>query len=237
MLGGSGVPFRVVATVPALPLVADSGELIDLEYALLSDDAPTNSATLHVWLTADAPDSLVAALSDHGVAVLDDQSVSGRAAELAGFGPGLALRFEYFAALVVLLLAAGVAVVGATVDRSARVSELVALRAQGLPAQAVRVVGYAGSAVLAGAAAVTGILAALLGHVLVTAGMPIFSDDWTLLPPPPGLTPLTLLFAVAVIVVVLGVASLAGAARLVAAVQAGLPAGRAGVPNAKGKRS
>jgi hypothetical protein len=91
--------------------------------------------------------------------------------------------------------------------------------------------------VLAGAAAVTGILAALLAHVLVAAGMPIFSDDWTLLPPPPGLTPLTLLSAVAVIVAVLGVASLAGAARLVAAVEAGLPAARAGVPNAKGKRS
>jgi hypothetical protein len=220
-LGGSDVPFEVVATVVALPRVADRGVLADLEYALRSNDAGTEAVDLFVWLTADAPGSLVAALADHGVTVRGDASVADRTDELAGYGPGLALRFEYFAVVVVLVLAGGVAVVGATVERSERVAELVALRGQGLSARAARAAGYTGTAVLVTGAVATGVVAALLAQVVVSAGLPIFSDDWQVLPVPAGLTPVTLLVSVAVTLVVIGLAALWGAARLVAAVSAG----------------
>jgi hypothetical protein len=97
------------------------------------------------------------------------------------------------------------------------VAELAALRAQGLSTRATRTAGYAGVAAMVAAAALTGVLAALLAQALVSAGLPVFSDDWTVLPVPGGLTPLTMLLAVGVTTVVLGTAALWGAARLVAA--------------------
>jgi hypothetical protein len=86
-----------------------------------------------------------------------------------------------------------------------------------LSARAARTAGYAGVAAMVMAAALTGVLAALLAQALVAAGLPVFSDDWAVLPVPAGLTPLTLLLAVGVTVAVLGTAALWGAARLVAA--------------------
>ena len=112
VLGGSGVPYQVVATVPALPRVGGSGALMDLEYALRSNDGPAESAALEVWLTADAPDLIIAGLAELGVRVLAEHTVSERVDDLAEHGPGLALRFQYFVAAVILLLAAGTAVVG-----------------------------------------------------------------------------------------------------------------------------
>jgi hypothetical protein len=193
--------------------------LVDLEYALRSNDTLSEATNLSVWLTADAPQSLVAALADHGVTVRGEQSAAVRAGDLASFGPGLDLLYEYFAAVVVLLLAAGVAVVGSTVESGGRVTELVALRAQGLSARGMRVAGVAGMAFLAATATLTGVLAALLANAVVTGGLPVFSDGWALLPVPPGLTPTTLGVSTGVVVLVLGVSSLWGAARLVATVR------------------
>src|SRR5262249_45967945 len=78
---------------------------------------------------------------------------------------------------------------------------------------------------MVGAAVLTGVVAALLAQAAVSAGLPVFSDGWHLLPAPPGLTPVTLLVAVGVIVVVIGVAALAGAARLVRAGPVGASGG------------
>ncbi len=236
VLGGTDVPFRVAASVPGLPVVGARGLLVDLEYAVRSNDQTTEVADLSVWLTADAPDTLLPALAERGVTVVSEESVGDRTDSLASYGPGLALLFEYFAVAVILLIAAGVAVVGSTVDRPGRVTELVALRGQGLSPRAARTAGFAGAAVTVVAAVVTGVAAALLAEVLVAAGLPVFSDDWRVLPVPPGLTPLTLLVAVVVIVVVIGVAALTGAARLTAAVSR-LTGDRSGAtPAAQGKR-
>jgi len=218
VLGGAPVPYRVAASVPVLPQVAGQGMFVDLEYALRSNDAPTAALELSVWMTADAPHTLVPALAERGVTVLGESSVASRTANLAGLGPGLALLFGYFAAAVVLLLGAGVSFVGSTVERSGRVDELAALRGQGLSARTVRGAGIAGNAVLVAGATVTGVLAALLAQALVTAGLPVFSDGWAVLPVPAGLTPVTLSVAVGVVVAVIGVASLWGAGRLVSAV-------------------
>lgn len=235
VLGRAKAPFVVATRMPVLPVVGERGMLVDLEYAVHSNDTATESASLSVWLTGDAPDDLIAALADHGVTVVGDQSVAQRARELSGQGPGLALQFGYFAVAVILLLAAGVAVVGTTVDRGNRVAELVALRAQGLPTRAVRTAGIAGTAAMVAAAVLTGVVAALVAEALVAAALPVFADGWTVLPPPPGLTPVSLLVAVAVTVVVLGVASLAGARSLVAAATLTGGPGRRGRTSADGR--
>jgi len=118
----------------------------------------------------------------------------------------------------VLLLAAGVAVVGSTVERAHRVAEFAALRAQGLSSRAVRGAGLADAAVLVGVATVTGVLAALLAQLVVTTSVRIFSDEFTLLPVPPGATLATLALSAAVVAAAVGIGSLTAAGRLVAAV-------------------
>jgi hypothetical protein len=210
------VPYQVVAEVPVLPRVGAAGALVDLEYAQRSNDAPGETAALEVWLTGDAPESLVGALRERGILVLSQDTVDGRAAELARQGPGLALRFQVFAAGVLLLLAVGTIVVASTVERTGRAEELRALRVQGLPAQAVTLAGYAGTVSLAGLAGLTGVVAALLAEGIVTAALPVFADGWSLLPAPDGIV-LPLVVALAVSLVALGAAAYVGAERLVAA--------------------
>jgi hypothetical protein len=236
VVGGTAVPADVVTRIRALPVVGNRGVLVDLEYALRSNDGASEAAELSVWLTVDAPDSLVAALGDHGVTVLGEQSVAGRANDLAGLGPGLALQFGYFTVVVILLLAAMVALVGSTVDRGGRVAELAALRGQGLSVGAVRSAGLAGAAVMVGAAALTGVIAALVAEGLVATALPIFADNWQLLPAPPGLTPGSLLVSIGVMVVALGLASVAGAGRLVAAATAGHANGGGARPGRTARR-
>jgi putative ABC transport system permease protein len=217
-LGGTRVPYQLVAEVPVLPRVGAAGALVDLEYALLGNDGTLETAQLEVWLAPDAPPGLVAALEDHGVRVLAEESVTARAAELGRYGSGLALRFQLLAAVVILLLAAGVVVVGSTVDRSGWAVELAALRQQGLAAREVRVAGYTGPAALVLGSLVTGVGAALLARALVASAMPVFADDWALTPLPSGLTAGSVLVAGGVVVAVVGIAAATGAARLVATV-------------------
>jgi hypothetical protein len=219
VLGAGEVPFRTVARVPALPRVGGSGVLMDLEYATRSNDARTEFVDLEVWLTRQAPDTVVAALAEHGVAVRGEASVDALTREFAHHGPGLALRFEYFAVAIVLLIAAGTAVVGSTVDRSSRLAEFVALRAQGLTSRAVRAVGYAGTAVVVGGALLTGLAATLVARVVVQTSPPIFSDDAAPVSAPLGVTLWALLVAVGAALVVIGPAAFAGSMRLVAAVR------------------
>src|SRR5690606_32000225 len=109
--------------------------------------------------------------------------------------------------------------------RAGRAGELMALRGQGLDARAARTAAYAGTAVLAAAATVTGVVAALLASALVSARLPVFSDDWRVLPVPDGVTPVTIVLAAGVTLTAFGAASLWGSARLVAAVRRGRSAG------------
>jgi hypothetical protein len=217
------VPYQVVASAPVLPRVGATGALVDLEYAQRSNDAAAESAALEVWLTEDAPDSVLAGLRDRGIRIVGEETVASRAAELARHGPGLALRFELFAAAVLLLLAAGTVIVAATVERRSRVEELRALRAQGLGRRAATVAGYVGTGALIALAVGTGAVAALVAEAAAAASLPFFADGWSLLPPPPGIAVLPLLGALAVALIVLGAAAAGGASRVLDGVLGGPP--------------
>jgi ABC-type antimicrobial peptide transport system permease subunit len=219
LLGADRVAYQVVGTAAVLPSLGASGALVDLEYAQRDNGRPAESAALQVWLTADAPDRVVSAIRSRGVDVLTDTDVADAAARFGEQGPGMVLRFDLFAALVVLSLAAGMVMVMSTVDSRARLDELAALRAQGLTRRAVLVTGYGTGAALVLGAVVTGVLAALLGLGVVTTSLPVFADGWALLPMPAGPAPGPLLGTVAVMLIALGGAALAGAHRLVTAAQ------------------
>jgi len=217
--GTEQVPFEVVGTAAVLPRIGDLGVLVDLEYAQRTVGVAIENVALEVWLTADAPASLIDDLRSRGVTVLAEQTVGGARQRLADQGPGVVLRFQLFAALVVLLLAAGAVLVTATVEHRTRVDELVALRAQGLPSGSMVMAGYGGTGGLVLGATLAGVIAAVVGQVIVAASMPVFADGWSLLEPPSGVAPLSLLAATFAAATVIGLAAASGAARVVATVE------------------
>ena len=226
-MGTEQVAFRVVGTANLLPRLGANGLLADLEYAQRQVARAGEAAALEVWLAPGAPEQIVTALRERGVQIVREETVASTADRLAEQGPGVALRFQIFAAAVILLLAAGTLVVTAAVERRPRTEELKSLRSQGLDPRSMRVAAYAGSAALVVAGLVAGVLAALVAQATVTASLPIFADGWALLPAPRGVQPVPLLLAVIAGTAALGAAAIAGAARVVAAVDRQAPGGQA----------
>ena len=220
VLGTERVPFEVVATAAVLPRLGDVGIVADLEYAQRLVGRSGESAALEVWLTADAPADIVSRLEAQGVALIREESIAGAYERLADQGPGVAMRFQIFAAGIILLLAAGTVAVTAAVERRPRVEELTWMRAQGLGVRPMRVAAYAGTIALVLGGIVTGLTAAVLAVAIVTAAMPVFADDWRLLPLLSGPQPLPLVVTIVAATALLGTAALLGANRVAGAVQA-----------------
>jgi putative ABC transport system permease protein len=215
LLGTEDVPYQPVATGSDLPRLGDAGAMMDLEYAQNTIGQANESVSLEVWLTADAPPAIVDKLRAGGLEVLTDTTLASITDELAARGPGVALRFQLFAAAVLLLLAAGALVVAGTVERRDRARELGALRNQGLSERAMRFAGYAASLLIVAAAVATGVVAAVIGHGTTIASLPVFTDNWTVLPTTSGVSPATVGLALGLAVLVLAPVAVSGAARLV----------------------
>jgi hypothetical protein len=217
VLGVRNIPYRAVGTGIALPRLGSAGALMDLEYAQQSIGVAPESAALEVWLTANAPASIVDHLRASGVQILTDTTVADEENQLAHSGPGLSLRFGLFAAVVLLLLGAGILLVAASVDRSDRAAELAALRRQGLPRRAVRTACHVATLGVVGVATVAGVVAALVARFVVAAALPVFTDDWRVTAPATDADPLALLVAIGLSALILVPAAVFGAARTVAA--------------------
>jgi hypothetical protein len=229
VLGVPNIRYRMVGTGTALPRLGSAGVLMDLEYAQQSIGVTPESAALEVWLTANAPASIVDHLRASGVQVLTDTTADATANQLAHSGPGLSLRFGLFAALDLLLLGMGTLLVAAAVERPERAAELAALRRQGVSRRAIRIACHAGTLWVVGAGIVVGAIAALVAHSVVAVALPVFTDGWHVLAPTSGADPLTLLVAIAVSVLFLVPAAVFGAARTVASTDALLDADDAAV--------
>jgi hypothetical protein len=213
--GGSTVPVRVVGTALVLPLLGNRGVLLDLESAVRGAGTGGAGATLQVWLTRDAPQSIVDGLRSAGLTVLSDVSAPDREDRLASAGPAATQRFQLLTALLGLLLAAAAVTVAAAVERTPRATELVDLRTQGLPAGIARAVASRGYAVLIGLGVLAGLAGTVVAHWLADVRLPLFVDSWTTLPPPGGPRAGALLLAGLAATVVLGVAAWAAAVALI----------------------
>jgi hypothetical protein len=202
-LFGSAVPAEVVDTAALVPLLGESGVVVDLEYAerLVPSLFPGGSA--QVWLSPDAPPSIVDDLRRAGLEPLREESLGGQVDRLAAEGSAVATRFQAGVAVVGLLLAAGAVLVLAAQERAGWTAELGALRAQGVAVRVVRVVGWSGPAALTGAATLVGVLAGVVGAVIARGMYPGFVDGWEVLPAA-GLRPLPVAGALALAVAVLG---------------------------------
>ncbi|WP_433380010.1 FtsX-like permease family protein [Actinoplanes sp. CA-142083] len=223
LLGDGITPVRVAGTARALPVLGSDGVLADLDATRrIIGDAPT-TGTFQVWLSPDAGPGVIGALERNGLAVLHDESVTGRASRLAHQGPSAGSRFMLLATSIGLLLAAlSIAVAGA-VDWRTRLGEMTALRVQGLPHRAAVVASWAGTAGLVLAAVAGGLIAATLARPLARTAVPPFSDGWAVLAPPGPLSAAAVALAALVSLVLLGLAGWLSTLALLRRVREGAP--------------
>ncbi|WP_027342399.1 FtsX-like permease family protein [Hamadaea tsunoensis] len=186
LLGGGSLPVRVEHTARVLPQLGGEGAIVDLTQfdALLG---PTLAGEQwQVWLSADAPPSVVDSLTQHNIQVLRTRTVAAARAEHQGDAPAAVRTFALLAAILGLVIAAVALLLSASAGRAATAGDLVALRGQGLYAKAVPRIGLAGYGWPAVAAAVTGLVVAMIAGQLPVPPPKLFADGWQVLPPPPG---------------------------------------------------
>ncbi|WP_157239828.1 FtsX-like permease family protein [Catenuloplanes japonicus] len=174
-------PVARVATIPVGP--GGNSTLVDLEYADLAAYDAALAAEPQVWLTADAPASVIDALTANGLTVLRESTIAGRHQVLAGQGPALAIRFHLLTAAGAVLLGVGALfVLGA--DRPRRVRQLRALRVQGLRAGPAWRSQLAAQLAVILAGAVLGVGAGALAWWTARGAITYYVDGWDLLAPP-----------------------------------------------------
>jgi hypothetical protein len=201
--GGIPIPVALAAPARRLPRLGDRGTLVDLEYAdrLAGDSGLTAGG--EVWLTPDAPGSVLDALTAAGLTVTDERTVAGERALLGRAGGALGMRFSLLAAVAAVLLGAAALLV-TSIDGHR--SDLSALRHQGVPARTVRRAEPAATLSLVAAALLAGAVAAAVAWFTIGAYLPSVEPGVV---PPVG----PLLLALGGAAVVLGGSALLGSVR------------------------
>lgn len=219
LFGGDALPVRFVSVADALPQARLRGYLVDLERADRLADGAGGGDVPQVWLGPDAPDDLIDRLVAEGLTVVDTESRAEAIDRLGRQGLPLALRFQLAAGLIGLLLAAGALAVVAAVERDDRAAELAALRFQGLPAGAVARIAYGGYAVIGLLAVVVGAVVTVVAQLPIQRVVPIFLDNWAVLPLRIGPQPVPVLASALIAALMLGVAGALAGTRLIRAVE------------------
>ncbi|MFY1698309.1 ABC transporter permease [Solwaraspora sp. WMMA2101] len=230
VFGADALPVRYVAVADALPQARFRGYLVDLELADRLAGGSGRGEVPQVWLAPDAPADLVDRLTAQGLTVVGVESYADMLGQLGRQGAPSALRFQLAAGLIGLLLAAGALMVVAAVERGDRAAELTALRTQGLPAAAVARIAYGGYVVAGALAVAVGLLVTVVARLPVLQTMPVFVDNWAVLPLRIGPRPVPLLITLVTATVVLGCAAVFAGHRLVRAVESA--AGESGTAGA-----
>jgi FtsX-like permease family len=172
-LDGKPVPVTRVADLPAVPRLGVRATMSDLEYLDRFATAATATTQPEVWLSRSAPADVLDRLSAQGLVITGDTRSAAVSAQLAEQGPALALWFYVLAGCLATVLAAGALILAAAVDRSRRVEDLSALRAQGLgrrPAGQATLWTYP---ILAVIAVLTGLGIALAGWGMTGWSLPL----------------------------------------------------------------
>jgi hypothetical protein len=212
--GAGPVPATLVGTAAVLPRVGTIGRLVDLSTL---DSLRPGDGRLEVWLAPGTPGSVVQALRDHGLSIVDDESIGNRLSQLRAQGPAVALRYLLVVTLVGLALAVAALAIAVAVERPGRAEELIALRWQGLRSGIAARVAYGGYLAFAVVAVVLGVVTALLAGRLI--GPPrVFGDGWSVLAVPSVarstlIEIISALAAAVIVVALLAAGSLARAVR------------------------
>jgi hypothetical protein len=129
-LDGRAVPAQLLGS-GVLPRKLRMGVLADFPFALAVMGGAPTLLDYQVWLSADAPSSIRAALEADGFEVVAVDSVEDRLSVLGRDSAALALRLFVVAALVALLIAAGTVLAGTYITARRRAYELAAMRSLG----------------------------------------------------------------------------------------------------------
>lgn len=214
------IRYDAQTNLAGLPGLGASGILLDLEYAERLATAPGIAASPQVWLSADAPDSVVDRLREEGLVIAADNTITDLQTAINTSGAAMALGFYRFAVGAAVLVGLGALALVIAVDRRTWSRGLRDLRTQGVTERttvAAAVWSY-GGIVIAGA--VAGVLAAVAAWLSAGERLPLGVDASLLTTMP---RPAPVLLALAVVFVLFLVAAVGGARW-----QQGARSGRAG---------
>ncbi len=219
---GASAAIVEAATVPLLPVAVDNGVLADVSF--LQSQVPdfSNEASWQVWLGAAAPPDAVQRLKAAGLLVQSVHTQAHREQLLARQGPALALLLLVACAVAGSILAAGATALALAVSGRRRSFELAALRAVGVRRASLLRSSIGEQLILLGTGLLLGVPAGIVAARLTLAAIPEYSD---VTPIPLDLTPnvpVLAAFVVAVAVLLVVVAVVAGRLLMRAAVPARL---------------
>ena len=126
---GRTILVREAATAGVLPVVGDSGVVVDLTALLRSANLLADEAQWSVWLSTAAPPDALERLTRAGVQISAVTTTAERADELGREGPALALRLLLVCAMAGAVLSASAVAISVAVTGRRRSYELAALRA------------------------------------------------------------------------------------------------------------
>jgi putative ABC transport system permease protein len=172
--------FAVVDRESSLPRVGRRALLFDLDYAVAAAQrgaglADNSRLSYEVWASPTAPADLSQRLAAAGLQVLGEQSIAAESDRMSRGAPALGLRLYLLAAAAALLLAVGAVLLTAYIGAGARRYELAALRVAGVRPAVLRFALLREYLLLVGVPLVVGLVAGILGAVLMLPGIPLVS--------------------------------------------------------------
>ena len=218
--GGRTILVREASTADTLPVVGDSGVVVDLTALLRSANWLAEEAHWSVWLGTAAPPDALERLTRAGVQISAVTTTAERADELGREGPALALRLLLVCAMAGAVLSASAVAISVAVTGRRRSYELAALRAVAVRRSSLVWACVLEQGLLLGIGLVVGVPTGLLVARLALPLLPQTSSSTSL--------PLTLDVQVLAVSVFVAVTA---ALMIVTAVVAGLTLVRQAVPD------
>jgi putative ABC transport system permease protein len=167
-------------SLAGVPGAGPTGILMDLEYAERLAAEPGEVLDPQVWLTEDAPASVVDRLRDQGLVIAGDQTLAEIRAAGDDSGAALALRFFLVAAGLAVLVGLGALALVTAVDRAGWRAMVRQLRAQGMAERTTTVAALWSYGGIVVAGVVAGVFAAGAAWLATGERMPFGVDPTAL---------------------------------------------------------
>jgi hypothetical protein len=174
---GASAEYSVVAGVPVLPAVQDTGLMVDLTAIRAQLPGFDSAANWSIWLGPKSPPDALARLKAAGLVLDPPQAESQRQAELARQGPALALRLLVICAIIGAILAVGGTAIAIASTGRRRSFELASLRALGIGRRVLLRAAIVEQLLLLGAAVLLGVPAGYFAARWTMPSIPEFADE------------------------------------------------------------
>jgi putative ABC transport system permease protein len=173
-LGGNTLTAHPVAVVPTLPLVGQSGVIMDLGVAQRALTNGDSDATSQVWLAPSASPSILQRLRAEGVEIDSVASAATRLGVLDHGGIALAYAVALIVSPIAALLALGTVTFVIVSDGRRRRREFASLSMTGVPIRTVRRAYVLENALVLGVALVIGAIIGFVTGSLALSSLPQF---------------------------------------------------------------